>query len=100
LIPPNGSSARSMPLTRPVEWYGSEEARRIADAIVSFQTPAGGWSKNLNLADHSRRKGEVSRPTIFLTTWVRKTSTLPRILIGIMWAHSIMTRPLRSYSFW
>ncbi len=62
LIPPNGSAARSMPLTRPAEWYGSDEARRIADAIVSFQTPAGGWSKNLNLADHPRRKGESFAP--------------------------------------
>lgn len=62
LIPPNGSAARSMPLTRPAEWYGSEEARRIADAIVSFQTPAGGWSKNLNVADHPRRKGESFAP--------------------------------------
>jgi len=62
LIPPYGSSARSMPLTQPVEWYASAAARRIADAIVSFQTPAGGWSKNLNLADHARRKGESFAP--------------------------------------
>jgi hypothetical protein len=62
LIPPNGSSARTMPLTRPSEWYGSTEAVHIADAIVSFQTPAGGWSKNLNVADHPRRKGESFAP--------------------------------------
>jgi PelA/Pel-15E family pectate lyase len=62
LIPPNGSAARSMPLNRPAEWYGSAEARRVADAIVSFQTPAGGWSKNLNVADHARRKGESFAP--------------------------------------
>src|ERR1035437_1676236 len=36
--------------------------RRIADGIVSFQTPAGGWSKNLNVADHVRRKGESFAP--------------------------------------
>src|ERR1035438_9476662 len=58
LIPPNGSAARSMPLNKPVEWYASVEARRIADIIVSFQTPAGGWSKNLNLTDHARKRGE------------------------------------------
>jgi PelA/Pel-15E family pectate lyase len=58
LIPPNGSAARSMPLNKPAEWYGGAEARRIADIIVSFQTPAGGWSKNLNLTDHARRPGE------------------------------------------
>jgi PelA/Pel-15E family pectate lyase len=61
-IPPNGSAAKSVPLSRPEEWYATEEARRIADAIVSFQTPAGGWSKNLNLADHARRKGESFAP--------------------------------------
>lgn len=58
LTPPNGSGTRSMPLQKPAEWYGSAEARRIADIIVSFQTPAGGWGKNLNVADHVRRKGE------------------------------------------
>jgi PelA/Pel-15E family pectate lyase len=58
LIPPNASAARSMPLDKPAEWYGSAEARRVAGIIVSFQTPAGGWSKNLNLTDHARRRGE------------------------------------------
>src|ERR1035437_3555585 len=62
LLPPNGSAARSMPLNRPEEWYGGAEARRIADIIVSFQTPAGGCSKNLNLADHERRLGERFAP--------------------------------------
>jgi PelA/Pel-15E family pectate lyase len=62
LIPPSDRAARSMPLNRPAEWYGSVEARRIADIIVSFQTPAGGWSKNLNLADHARRPGEGFAP--------------------------------------
>lgn len=62
LIPPTGSAAKSTPLAQPPEWYGGAEARRIADAIVSFQTPAGGWSKNLNLADHVRRKGESFAP--------------------------------------
>jgi Pectic acid lyase len=62
MIPPNGSAARSMPLNKPAEWYAGEEARRIADGIVSFQTPAGGWGKNLNVADHVRRKGESFAP--------------------------------------
>jgi PelA/Pel-15E family pectate lyase len=41
-----GPSQYNMPLDRPSDWYGSAQARRIADAIVSFQTPAGGRSKN------------------------------------------------------
>ena len=58
VIPPSGFSARGMPLDRPPEWYATPEARHVADIVVSFQTPAGGWSKNLNLTDHARRPGE------------------------------------------
>ena len=58
LTPPSGLSARSLPLDRPAEWYASPESRRVADIVISFQTPAGGWSKNLNLSDHARRPGE------------------------------------------
>jgi PelA/Pel-15E family pectate lyase len=62
LTPPNGSAGRNMPLTKPAEWYGSAEARHVADIIVSFQTPAGGWGKNLNVADHVRQRGESYAP--------------------------------------
>ena len=58
LTPPNGFTGRNMPLTKPAEWYGSAEARHVADIVVSFQTPAGGWGKNLNVADHVRQRGE------------------------------------------
>jgi PelA/Pel-15E family pectate lyase len=62
LIPPSGNSARSLPLNKPAEWYGSAEARHVADIVVSFQTPAGGWSKNLDLTDHLRKPGESFAP--------------------------------------
>ncbi|KAK0359815.1 hypothetical protein LTR94_029769, partial [Friedmanniomyces endolithicus] len=41
-----GGSEYNMPLDRPDAWYATQEARATADAVVSFQTPAGGWSKN------------------------------------------------------
>src|ERR1043165_5380091 len=47
---------------RPREWYASAEARQLADNVVSFQTPAGGWSKNFNTADHRRQPGEEFSP--------------------------------------
>ncbi|HVW06988.1 MAG TPA: pectate lyase [Bryobacteraceae bacterium] len=58
IIPPSESGAKSTPLDKSADWYGSAEARRMANIVVSFQTPAGGWSKNLNLADHVRALGE------------------------------------------
>ena len=62
IVPPPGHSANSIPLNHSASWYGSNEARRIADIIVSFQTPAGGWSKNLNLTKQARAPGESFAP--------------------------------------
>jgi PelA/Pel-15E family pectate lyase len=60
--PPHGSGARSMPLDRESEWYASADALRIADSIVSFQTPAGGWGKNFDLSKGPRLPGERYAP--------------------------------------
>ena len=62
IVPPSGRHARSVPLDQPATWYGGVEARRIADIVVSFQTPAGGWSKNLDLSQHPRAPGEGFAP--------------------------------------
>lgn len=35
---------------QPLEWYRSSEARALAEAIMSFQTPSGGWSKNTDMS--------------------------------------------------
>jgi PelA/Pel-15E family pectate lyase len=39
-------------------WFASEEARRIADVLLSYQTPSGGWSKNVDLRGRPRQSGE------------------------------------------
>jgi PelA/Pel-15E family pectate lyase len=62
VTPPSGHAAHSMPLDNRAIWYRSDEARHIADDIVSFETPAGGWSKNLNMTSHSRAPGELFGP--------------------------------------
>ena len=61
VVAPSGSN-RSIPLNRPAAWYGSAEAQHIADIVVSYQTPAGGWSKNMNFSAHLRAPGEAFSP--------------------------------------
>lgn len=56
---PGHGSSNSMPLKRPAAWYASPEARRIADNIVSFQTPAGGWGKNADRSGPPRQRGQA-----------------------------------------
>jgi PelA/Pel-15E family pectate lyase len=58
LLPPQGGSGGRLPLNKPAAWYGRPEALRIAEFVVSFQTPAGGWSKNLDMTQHPRAPGE------------------------------------------
>src|SRR5688500_3732393 len=38
-------------LRHPDDWYKTEEARRIADAVLSFQSPRGDWPKNTDTAN-------------------------------------------------
>jgi PelA/Pel-15E family pectate lyase len=59
VAPPQGRSGSRLPLRNQSAWYAQAEARRIADIVVSFQTPAGGWSKNLDMTQHRRAPGEL-----------------------------------------
>ncbi|MBB4840058.1 PelA/Pel-15E family pectate lyase [Sphingomonas kyeonggiensis] len=57
--PPTGPSGGSgMPLDKPAGWYAGADARHVADNIVSFQTPAGGWGKNVDRTGPVRARGE------------------------------------------
>lgn len=57
--PPEGGHAeKSMPLQQPPAWYATAEALKVADNIVSFQTPAGGWGKNQPRDRAPRLKGQ------------------------------------------
>lgn len=60
--PPESRSMKRILLDRPPAWYRRAEARRIADIIVSFQMPAGGWGKNLDVTKHRRHPGELFGP--------------------------------------
>ncbi len=60
--PPHDNSARSIPLNRDSSCYASPEAHHIADIILSYQTPAGGWSKNLDMSRSRRIPGESFAP--------------------------------------
>lgn len=57
--PSPGKSGSRLPLKQPAAWYGGPEGQRIADIVISFQTPAGGWSKNLDMTTRRRVPGEL-----------------------------------------
>jgi PelA/Pel-15E family pectate lyase len=60
--PAHGWDARCLPLEREAAWYASDEARRFADNLITYQTPAGGWGKNMDMAHEPRKPGERYAP--------------------------------------
>jgi PelA/Pel-15E family pectate lyase len=56
--PPPVAGSGKMPLNKDAVWYATPEARAIADTIVSFQTPSGGWSKNQDRTKPARLRGQ------------------------------------------
>ncbi|HLP78319.1 MAG TPA: pectate lyase, partial [Candidatus Paceibacterota bacterium] len=53
-----GSRSKSWaPLDQSAWWYAGTKARHTADVILSFQTPAGGWSKNMDMSGQLRSPG-------------------------------------------
>jgi PelA/Pel-15E family pectate lyase len=56
--PTSGNGEKTMPLDKPAAWYASAEGRKVADNIVSFQTPAGGWGKNQPHDTEPRVRGQ------------------------------------------
>ena len=57
-LPKESGAGRSMPLDRAAAYYASPEALHIAETILSFQLPNGGWSKNLDMAGPPRLPGQ------------------------------------------
>jgi PelA/Pel-15E family pectate lyase len=39
-------------------WFAGPDARRVAECVLSFQTPAGGWSKRVDMTLRPRLAGE------------------------------------------
>jgi len=53
-----GGFGTGMSLRHDDAYFGTAPAKHIADVIVSFQTPAGGWSKNMGFAGALRLPGQ------------------------------------------
>jgi len=60
--PAHGHAAHGLPLDREASWYASAEARRMASNLITYQTPAGGWGKNMEMAREPRKPGERYAP--------------------------------------
>ena len=82
---PAGHNARSLPLDRDAAFYASAEAAKLATNLLSYQTPAGGWSKNLNFAAGPRQPGQSYVGDVGLHTPIPAGQAEPPVAEG--WAY-------------
>lgn len=60
--PEEDAHSNSMPLDQNSEFYAGPAARHVADVIIGFQTPAGGWGKNQSRSGAPRLPGQAYVP--------------------------------------
>jgi PelA/Pel-15E family pectate lyase len=73
-------------------YYQSEDARRLADAVLSFQTPSGGWSKHLGFNKGPRQPGmqwtsqnEPGKPPHYVATFDNRSTTEELHFLASVW---------------
>lgn len=59
--PAKAATGFKMP-QKPAAWFAGAEARKIADNLLTWQTPSGGWTKNTAMTRHRRAPGQRWSP--------------------------------------
>ena len=70
-------------LEQPDTWYGGAEARRIADIVLRYQRPSGGWPKDIDMtaAPDPARLAPGERPDSTIDNGA--TTTQMRLLVRV-----------------
>ncbi|MES2709131.1 MAG: pectate lyase [Verrucomicrobiota bacterium] len=50
------------PDKKPDAWYGTAEARKMAGSLLTWQTPSGGWTKNMDMTRRPRKLAQRWAP--------------------------------------
>ncbi len=73
-------------------WFSGDEAKQLADAIISFQTPSGGWSKHIGFSKGRRQPGmqwtsqnEPGQPAHYVATFDNNSTTAEMDFLAGVW---------------
>ena len=73
-------------------WFSSDDAKALADVVLSYQTPAGGWSKHTGYARGKRQPGmlwssqyEPGKSPHYLGTFDNRSTTEQMKFLACMW---------------
>lgn len=73
-------------------WFASDEAKQLVDAVLSYQTPSGGWSKHIGFTKGPRQPGmqwtsqnEPGQPAHYVATFDNGSTTEEIHLLAGVW---------------
>ncbi len=73
-------------------WFAGDEAKKLADSILSFQTSSGGWSKHIGFSRGPRKPGmqftaqnEPGQPAHYLATFDNASTTSEMEFLANVW---------------
>jgi PelA/Pel-15E family pectate lyase len=73
-------------------WFAGDEAKQLADAILSYQTTSGGWSKHIGFSRGLRQPGmqwtaqnEPGEPAHYVATFDNESTTSEMNLLAGVW---------------
>jgi PelA/Pel-15E family pectate lyase len=73
-------------------WYAGDEAKKLTGAILSYQTPSGGWSKHLGFSRGPRKPGmqwtsqnEPGQPAHYVATFDNGSTTTEMHFLANVW---------------
>lgn len=73
-------------------WYAGAEAKQLADVILSYQTPTGGWSKHIGFSKGPRQPGmqwtsqnEPGQPAHYVATFDNSSTTEEMYFLAHVW---------------
>jgi PelA/Pel-15E family pectate lyase len=88
---PSGGDFK-LPAKTDNSWFGRADAKRLADVILSFQSPSGGWSKHTGFDKGPRRPGmqfssqyEPGQPPHYLATFDNRSTTEEMQFLAAVW---------------
>lgn len=88
LAAPSGGDFK-LPAEAGDAWYAGEEAKQLAEVILSYQTTSGGWSKHTGYARGPRRPGmqwssqsQPGEPAHYLATFDNRSTTEQMYLLA------------------
>jgi PelA/Pel-15E family pectate lyase len=91
LIAPSGGDFKLKAKTADA-WFAGDEAKKLADAILSYQTPAGGWSKHTGFSRGPRKPGmqwtsqnQPGEPDHYVATFDNGSTTSEMDFLAGVW---------------